>query len=291
MIDTLNDIDCLVWEISNEDRYDTTAWHNYMAQQIKAYEYSGARKRHPVWISYYNQNIGVSPLNNDHLFENSNADIVSPGLEGGAAYDSNPPATTGVRPAAGGAAMAQVSPTADADMENGAAGDPAQVRTSEGGAIKVVFNDTDHYIGVGTVDAQWPWKSFMRGLYPIFLSEREPVEIQAAVKAAQRQTIAYAKKVRLGTLNPASDATVCSTGYCLFSVGNEYLMYSPSGSAGTIDLASVPESINFTVEYFNPADDVVVAAAHTSGGATKIFSPPSWDGAWVVYLRRVGLES
>src|SRR6185295_8427445 len=51
-IDTLNDLDNVLWEITNEDNVDSTAWQYDMINYIKQYE-AGKPARHPVGMSGY----------------------------------------------------------------------------------------------------------------------------------------------------------------------------------------------------------------------------------------------
>jgi len=86
VIDTVNDLDNVLYEISNEDRVsaEDTAWQYSMINFIKAYE-AGKPKRHPVGMS-------AQVPSNDALFP-SPADYVSPSASGG--YGENPPAALG----------------------------------------------------------------------------------------------------------------------------------------------------------------------------------------------------
>lgn len=52
VIDTLNDLDNVIWEVSNEETHSTTvlAWERAIAAYVKSYE-SGKAKQHPVGIT------------------------------------------------------------------------------------------------------------------------------------------------------------------------------------------------------------------------------------------------
>jgi len=83
VIDTLNDLDNLLWEISNESHPGSIEWHYHMIRFIKAYEATKA-KQHPVGMT-------SSPITNPPLFAGP-ADWISPN---GKSYLNDPPDTKG----------------------------------------------------------------------------------------------------------------------------------------------------------------------------------------------------
>jgi hypothetical protein len=79
VIDTLNDLDNVLWEISNESHTDSIAWHNHMIDFIKRYE-ADKPKQHLVGMT-------GSPITNPPLFA-SPAHWISPrGMD----YLNDPP--------------------------------------------------------------------------------------------------------------------------------------------------------------------------------------------------------
>ena len=83
VIDTLNDLDNVLWEISNESHTDSIEWHYHLIRFIHAYEASKP-KQHPVGMT-------SSPIPDPPLFA-SPADWISPK---GKEYLDNPPDTAG----------------------------------------------------------------------------------------------------------------------------------------------------------------------------------------------------
>jgi hypothetical protein len=69
VVDTLNDLDNVLWEISNESHTGSIKWHYHMTRFIKEYENSKP-KQHPVGMT-------GSPITNPPLFA-SPADWISP---------------------------------------------------------------------------------------------------------------------------------------------------------------------------------------------------------------------
>ena len=88
VIDAVNDLDNVLYEISNESGVYATAWQYHMIDLIHKYE-AGKPKQHPVGMTF--QHAGGS---NAELFA-SPADWISP--SGGDGYQSDPPAADGAR--------------------------------------------------------------------------------------------------------------------------------------------------------------------------------------------------
>jgi len=86
VIDKLNDLDNVIWEIGNELPEGSVQWQYHLVNFIKSYE-ATKPKQHLVWMNSWH-------FDNIHLF-NSPADIISPNRRDGTDYRNNPPATTG----------------------------------------------------------------------------------------------------------------------------------------------------------------------------------------------------
>ncbi|MFQ6130669.1 MAG: DUF4038 domain-containing protein [Armatimonadota bacterium] len=86
VIDTVNDLDNVLYEISNENHPPSTEWQYHIINYIKRYE-TGKPKQHPVGMTFQYRG-----GRNDTLFK-SPADWVSPNPEGG--WRDNPPAADG----------------------------------------------------------------------------------------------------------------------------------------------------------------------------------------------------
>ncbi len=86
VIDTVNDLDNVLYEISNENHPPSTEWQYHMIRYIKNYE-KNKPKQHPVGMTF--QYRGGK---NETLF-NSPADWISPNNEGG--YRDDPPVADG----------------------------------------------------------------------------------------------------------------------------------------------------------------------------------------------------
>jgi hypothetical protein len=235
VVDTVNDLDNVLYEICNECSPDSKDWQYHTINYIKAYE-GGKPKQHPVGMTYFG---GGGPGTMDVLFA-SPADWISPGNDGGSfSYDNDPPSSDG---------------------------------------RKVIISDTDHTFGVGG-DQSWVWKSFTRGLNPIYMDPYDNPRFPASDSARQAMgdTLAYANRIDLATMIPTSD------GYCLCSPGSEYLAFLPSGGTTTVNLSGTGNEFN--VEWFNPTTGEIQLAGSVTGGANQSFTAP-FSGDAVLHLLR-----
>ncbi len=86
VIDTLGDLDNVIWEITNESWEGSVQWQYHMINTIKAHEKTRPRQ-HLVWMTGY-------MVPNQSLFD-SPAECISPCRKDGTNYRGNPPPTTG----------------------------------------------------------------------------------------------------------------------------------------------------------------------------------------------------
>jgi hypothetical protein len=280
LIDTVNDLDNVLFEICNESENtpEAIAWQNHFIDYIHSYETSKP-KQHPVGFT-----VPYPNGNNADLFA-SKADWISPNEAGG--YDSNPPVNDG---------------------------------------RKVILTDTDHIWGLGG-NTSWAWKSFTRGLNPIFmdpydeyasfiwggyLDPQDPVVVK--LRANLGYILSYARRVNLAAMTPQPG--LCSTGYCLANPSadnSEILVFLPAGettsslseavglksqdhkklnswidsfylpldSKVTIDLSYTTSEL--TVEWFNPENGMIESGGTVVGGSPKSFIAP-FTGDAVLYI-------
>lgn len=254
VIDTLNDLDNVLWEISNESPPGSEKWQYHFIRFIKEYE---ARKpfRHPVGMTV------VYPGGDNRALRRSPADWISPNDGWNDSYKTDPP---------------------------------------EGDGTKVIVSDTDHLWGIGG-DHKWVWKSFLRGLNPIFMDPYKVKDIVGDLPAGYefsspefvtvRHNLgyvrAYADRLDLAGLPPRRDLS--STGYCLARPGATYLIYQPAGLSFTVYL----EPGSYRAEWFDPTrgttghDEVVVKTA----GWQRCYLPYYIADDAVLLLERAGLAA
>jgi Family of unknown function (DUF6298)/Putative collagen-binding domain of a collagenase len=239
VIDTVNDMDNVLYEISNENHGASTEWQYHLIRFIKETERQRP-KQHLVGMTF--QHKGGS---NRALFD-SPADWISPNAEGG--FRDDPPA---------------------------------------GDGSKVILTDTDHLWGVGGNPA-WVWKSFLRGLHPLFMDPYDGVVLGERfdprwdpIRRALGDTLRYARRMNLAQAAPHNDLT--STGYCLAVPGSAYLVYVPSGVSAKVDLSAAAGDL--TVEWFDPSIGQAAAAPPVPGGARRDCTAP-FAGDAVLFIRK-----
>ena len=167
---------------------------------------------------------------------------------------------------------------------------------------KVILSDTDHLWGIGG-DRAWAWKTFCRGMNPIFMDpyreRRNPAAppypegcwtehlndlpgLDRRWSDARRNlgyTRRYAERMNLASSRPLGSLT--STGYCLATPGVEYLVYAPEGGAFQVDLGSTRRRLR--AEWLNPSTgEALQGEAITSTGMTTLSAPFTGDS--VLYL-------
>jgi len=239
VVDTVNDLPNVLYEIGNEHHGASEQWQYHMINYLHTYE---ATKpfQHPVgmtveWPNGSNADLFASP-----------AEWVSPNGEGG--YQDNPPPATGA---------------------------------------KVILSDTDHLWGVGG-DRVWAWKSFTRGLNPIYMDPYLGTVLGTppnapSVRQALGHILSYASKVELAAMTP--QGALATSGYCLANAaayGAEYIVYLPSGGTVTVDLSATPG--NLAVEWFNCSTGERVDGGAVAGGTGRSFAAP-FAGDAVLYLK------
>lgn len=146
---------------------------------------------------------------------------------------------------------------------------------------KVILTDTDHLWGEGGNRA-WVWKSFTRGLNPIWM---ERVKLGAgdlpdaeAIRRAMGEARLLANRMDLNHARPAGE--LASSGYCLAEPGKAYVVYAPAGRV-RVDLSAVAGEVS--VEWLNTASGQTTAGPGIAGGAAREFAAP-FAGDAVLYL-------
>jgi len=240
VIETVNEFDNVLYEISNENHPPSTEWQYHMITFIKDHE-KKLQARHPVGMTF--QFKGGS---NDTLMK-SPADWISPNQEGG--YRDNPPPADG---------------------------------------SKVIITDTDHLGGIWGNQA-WVWKSFLRGLNPIFMDPYECKVLTGKfdpgwgepVRKSMGYTLMFARRMDLINMIPSAD--LASSRYCLANKGKEYLVYLPEGREVFIDLEDTVGP--FQVEWFNPENGKIKKSKKIEGGSRLSLTSPFETTDVLLYLR------
>jgi hypothetical protein len=234
VIESVNDLDNVLYEISNESAADSKLWQYHMINYIKNYE-ATLPKQHPVgmtWMWYGSM---------EDLYS-SPADWISQG------EDINQ------YPVADGTKVI----LADTDHLCGICGNRQWVWQSFTRGYNPIFMDP--------YDGQAPGRGAPGNYDP---NNANDVSIRLNLGYVR----SYANRINLVAMQPhpelcstgfcLADLTVASA---------EYLMYQPSGGSATFDLTASPGT--FSVEWFNPSTGVIVSASPVNGGASRRFSAP-----------------
>jgi hypothetical protein len=88
MIDTLNDLDNVLWEISNESAGNSTEWQYHMIRFVNEYQ-ATLPQQHPVGMT------AQWPDGDNAVLFESPADWISPSMSGAGDYRTNPPPADG----------------------------------------------------------------------------------------------------------------------------------------------------------------------------------------------------
>jgi hypothetical protein len=242
VIDTVNDLDNVLFEISNENHPPSTDWQHHFIRFIHQYEKTKP-KQHPVGMTFQyeggkNATLLASP-----------AEWISPNPDADAGYDyrNNPP--------------------------------PADGR-------KVVLSDTDHLWGIGG-DVPWVWKSFLRGLNPLFMDPYKGEILSPGsdakwepVRVALGQTRRLAERINLASMKPVPQ--LASTGYCLAKAGEEYLVFQPKpGESFSVELTAG----RYQLQWFNLTQFGVAGEDRMDvAGGKREFKAP-FNGMAILHLR------
>jgi hypothetical protein len=155
---------------------------------------------------------------------------------------------------------------------------------------KVIISDTDHLWGIGG-NRQWVWKSFLRGLNPIFMDpyyhrlfEKQYNPDWEDVRKSMGYTRQFAEKMDLVMMVP--DRVLSSSGYCLSNKGKEYLFYFPEAKEEPMEVDLSMEKGTYNMEWFNPATGEYRAGSTVKAGEKIRLQSPFESKDAVVYIKR-----
>ena len=244
VVDTVNDLDNVLYEISNEDPATTAAlaWQYHMIDFVHRYE---ARKprQHPVGMTSLWPD-GV----NAELFSSA-ADWIAPNGE-----LTDTPSASGIKVILN-----------DTDHLCGVCGTVSWIWKS--------FTRGTNPMLMDPYDGAWPIASA-----PYNIEDPRWEKVRANMGYAR----SYADRMNLLAMLPHGELT--SSGYALANPvksGAEYLVYLPSGGSVTVDLSASPEAL--ATEWFLPSSGrIVPGATIVGGGLRSLAAPPGPDA--VLYI-------
>jgi Putative collagen-binding domain of a collagenase len=234
IIDTVNDLDNVLYEIANESFPEANEWQYEMISTIKSYQ-ATKPKQQPILMSC------SLPKQTNQVLWASQADAIAPCSEGKQDYRSDPPA-------AGGKKVV----IADADHIIWTTPDPRFVwKNFLRGNNPVIFD----------------W-----GLVPFDWNLGKVVADHSAWKPPRRAlgyTRSYANKMNLAAMTPSAE--LASTSYCLANPGREYLVYQPGSGAFTVKLSAGTYASEW---FNPGSGSVTPTGSFTTHGENRSFSPP-----------------
>jgi hypothetical protein len=151
---------------------------------------------------------------------------------------------------------------------------------------KVILIDTDHVWGIGG-DVDWVWRSFTRGLNPIFMDPWEGDFVNhppygPAVRPAMGLIRKVADEFDLASLVPSGD--LVSSGFALADPRRDAIIaFQPEDDELAVDLRGIAGE--FSCEWRHASIDAVTSRPPIEGGAIVQTRPPYVGGA-VLVLRR-----
>jgi hypothetical protein len=244
VVDTLNDLDNVLYEIGNEGDASSNKWQHHFIRLIKDYQ-ATKEKQHPVGMTAtFDIVSGTWEARHETLFK-SPADWISPaGPEDN--YHSDPPAADGAK-------------VIIADVDH------IWPRGSKTGWIWKCFVRGLHPIHMDSYYGEGP-----NGI-----SQDE----QEAMRRAMGHTLRLAERVDLAAMKPASD--LAASGYCLARPGAEYVVYFPDGGESAVDLSAADGELQ--VEWIEPVSGMITKGPAVQGGGRRTFRAPG-DADAVLYL-------
>ena len=198
VVDTLNDLDNVLYEIANESGSFSTNWQYGMIDMLKVYQ-DGKPKQHPVGMTFQ----AFSGSTHSTLL-NSPADWISPGQSSGGDWLNSPPVADGLK-------------VIITDSDHIAAlnvGHDWIWKSFSRGLNPILMDDLSGFFdGHPTLEAG---------------QEEEDARL------AMGFTLSYAQKMDLAQMIPRT--SLCTTNYCLADPGSEYLVYQPGSGAFDVTL-------------------------------------------------------
>jgi hypothetical protein len=252
VVDAVNDLDNVLYEIGNELYENSVAWQVHMIDLIHSCEGQKA-KQHPVGMT----GGGPVPAIPNAALLASPAEWVSPRHEEGQAYRDDPPAADGSKVI-----------LSDTDHLWGLGATQGWVWKSFTRGLNPILMDP--YEKLHGLDAFPSWGRIHARDHPFW----EPI------RRSLGYTLRWAQRVDLAAMSPRGD--LVSSGYCLADPGRAYLAYLPDGGKVSIDLADTRGMM--AVEWFSPTTGATVTDAPLEGGAVRHLGAP-FGGDAVMYVQ------
>jgi hypothetical protein len=234
VVDAVDDLDNVLYEISNESRPESWPWQYHMIAYVKQYE-ATKPKQHPVGMT-----VGYPDDDNAALWA-SPADWISPNDTGG--YLTDPPPGDGRKVV-----------LTDTDHLCGICVRAGWVWKSFLRGLNPILMDP-----------------YDRRDLPQYYHPGDPAFERA--RRDMGYALTYANRIPLATMTPAGGLATSGYCLAHASAQDPaYLVYLPRGGRVTVDLSATPDPLR--VEWFSPRYDRVLNAEAVPGGGKRSFSAP-----------------
>jgi hypothetical protein len=234
VVDTVNDLDNVLYEITNETAIHSKEWQYAMVRYVKSYEAS-KRNQHPVGMTAFDSGREGSMA----ALRASPTDWISPQDDGTAGdFQGDPPAADGKKVI-----------ISDTDHLWGEGGD-------------------HHWVWKSFLRGYNP--IYMDRVAAITQTSEGDIVGAESTRRAMGASRRLAARVDLTAMRPHDE--LASTRYCLADRGKEYLIYLPDGGEVTVDLSAATGPL--AVEWVHPILGTITTDRSADGGAKRIFKAP-----------------
>jgi hypothetical protein len=253
VIDTVNDLDNILYEVSNEAGGPySDSWQASVIALVKQYE-STHPKQHPVGMTF--QYLGGS----DSTLYNSAADWVSPAE----------------RFPSGNKSKVIIN---DTDHSYGWPDMKRDGQSAQRGWVWKNFTLGNNVAFMDPYLVIWPRRNFPAGSTADPLIGTSPDKYWDVIRDAMGSTLTYANRMNLVAMTPQSQLS--STHYCLANPGSEYLFYQPSTGAFTVNVLAG----TYQYEWLDPSTNKISQSGTVAvSGGNRSLDPP-FRGDAVLYL-------
>jgi hypothetical protein len=249
VIDTVNDLDNVLFEICNEALPDdkTDTWQRYLINFVKAYEIYKS-KQHVVGFTGPAKENREDPWPDLDDQLSSRADFVSP--RNANEYRTSPPKNEG---------------------------------------SKVIFADSDHINPYGRdyiwIWKSFIRGLHPQALEAYDIIEPDSAKIDSIRDELVRLNLGYCLNYsnRMNLVSMAPHNELATTTYCLANPGSEYLVFAPEGGGFAVDLTTASNSLY--IEWLNIKTGEISVGDSISSNASGSFIPPFPEPA-VLYIKK-----